>query len=137
MDEGTRKCSRSGGICNIKFAFPGKLDRGSPIQGFGPKNFKGVFSETQVWRIWGLNFRQNGLVVLMMTSQECSVRKHNILWYITLVYIVGYYSQGNHFFCNWLLIFSFGLSIFLSMTWHTCKCLLWIDYNLVTIMCLL
>ena len=37
LDERTRECSRSGGICNIKFAFPRKLDRGSPIQGFGPK----------------------------------------------------------------------------------------------------
>ena len=39
LDERTRECSRSGGICNIKFAFPRKLDRGSPIQGFGPLFF--------------------------------------------------------------------------------------------------
>ena len=35
LDERMRECSRSGGDCNIKFAFPVKLDRGSPIQGFG------------------------------------------------------------------------------------------------------
>ena len=37
LDEGMRECSRSGGDCNIKFAFPVKLDWGSPIQGFGLK----------------------------------------------------------------------------------------------------
>ena len=37
LDERMRECSRSGGDCNIKFAFPVKLDRGSPIQGFGLK----------------------------------------------------------------------------------------------------
>ena len=42
LDERTRECSRSGGICNIKFAYPRKLDRGSPIQGFGPKFIEGV-----------------------------------------------------------------------------------------------
>ena len=35
LDERMRECSRSGGDCNIKFAFPVKLDWGSPIQGFG------------------------------------------------------------------------------------------------------
>ena len=34
LDERMRERSRSGGDCNIKFAFPVKLDRGSPIQGF-------------------------------------------------------------------------------------------------------
>ena len=41
LDERMRECSRSGGDCNIKFAFPVKLDRGSPIQGFGLKNLDG------------------------------------------------------------------------------------------------
>ena len=44
LDEGMRECSRSGGDCNIKFAFPVKLDRWSPIQGFGLDNF-GEFSD--------------------------------------------------------------------------------------------
>ena len=35
LDERMRECSRSGGDCNIKFAFPVKLDWGSQIQGFG------------------------------------------------------------------------------------------------------
>ena len=45
LDERMRECSRSGGDCNIKFAFPVKLDRGSPIQGFGLKKECGFSSQ--------------------------------------------------------------------------------------------
>jgi hypothetical protein len=46
LDERTRECSRSGGNCNVKFAFPMKLDRGSPIQGFGPREGEMVSVES-------------------------------------------------------------------------------------------
>ena len=49
LDERMRERSRSGGDCNIKFAFPVKLDRGSPIQGFGLLKFLLCRVWTTVW----------------------------------------------------------------------------------------
>ena len=42
LDERMRECSRSGGNCNMKFAFPMKLGSGEPNPGLRPKEIKAV-----------------------------------------------------------------------------------------------